>query len=106
MATAPRSFLPVAAHSHFPLANLPYGVFRPRFAQEPRKWAAEGSRVGCAIGDYVLDLAALEAEGAFGDTAVYGVDGCFSQVTAACCLPTRSDTCRDPAALNDQRCSP
>eukprot|EP00873_Tetraselmis_striata_P022074 jgi/Tetstr1/442338/TSEL_030478.t1 len=79
MATAPRSFLPVAAHSHFPLANLPYGVFRPRLAQEPRKWAAEGSRVGCAIGDYVLDLAALEAEGAFGDTAVYGVDGCFSQ---------------------------
>lgn len=50
-----RSFVPVAAVSHFPIQNLPYGVFRPRSGGEPR--------VGVAIGDHVLDLAALEQAG-------------------------------------------
>jgi fumarylacetoacetase len=49
-----RSFVPVAADSHFPIQNLPYGVFR-RAAGEPR--------VGVAIGDHVLDLGLLDERG-------------------------------------------
>jgi fumarylacetoacetase len=49
-----RSFIEVAPDSHFPIQNLPFGVFRP----------AQGSaRVGVAIGDCVLDLAVLEERG-------------------------------------------
>lgn len=50
-----RSFLSIAADSDFPLQNLPYGVFQPHAQAAPR--------VGVAIGDFVLDLAALEARG-------------------------------------------
>jgi fumarylacetoacetase len=49
-----RSFLPVAADSHFPIQNLPYGVFRRRGYAHPR--------IGVAIGDWVLDLSVLESE--------------------------------------------
>lgn len=49
-----KSFLPVAAESHFPIQNLPFGVFRPRTGGAPR--------VGSAIGDWVVDLAVLERE--------------------------------------------
>ncbi len=52
------SFVPVAADSHFPIQNLPYGVFSR--SGEPR-------RVGVAIGDRILDLAAVAASGLFGD---------------------------------------
>ena len=49
-----RSFIEVARDSHFPIQNLPFGVFRP----------AQGSaRVGVAIGEFVLDLAVLEERG-------------------------------------------
>jgi fumarylacetoacetase len=51
----PRSFIEVAPDSHFPLRNLPYGIFST--ARDPRP------RAGVAIGDFVLDLAALEAAG-------------------------------------------
>ncbi|HZT79012.1 MAG TPA: hypothetical protein VFA26_02220, partial [Gemmataceae bacterium] len=51
-----RSFVEVAPESHFPIQNLPYGVFR-RSGGEPR--------VGVAIGSYVLDLAVLESERLF-----------------------------------------
>ncbi|MFB3903905.1 MAG: fumarylacetoacetase [Acidobacteriota bacterium] len=50
-----RSFIPVDPDSHFPIQNLPYGVFRPRAGGPPR--------VGVAIGDLVLDLALLEKKG-------------------------------------------
>jgi fumarylacetoacetase len=49
-----RSFVPVTPDSHFPIQNLPYGVFR-RKPQQPS--------VGVAIGDHILDLAVLEARG-------------------------------------------
>jgi fumarylacetoacetase len=49
-----RSWVDVAPESHFPIQNLPYGVFRR---------SGEAPRVGVAIGDFVLDLAALEREG-------------------------------------------
>jgi fumarylacetoacetase len=46
--------VPVPADSHFPLQNLPYGVFRPPGGQP---------RVGVAIGAQILDLAALAEAG-------------------------------------------
>jgi len=49
------SFIPVPADNHFPIQNLPYGVFRPQTGGEPRG--------GVAIGEFVLDLAVLEARG-------------------------------------------
>lgn len=50
-----RSFLPVPPESHFPIQNLPFGVFRPRRGGSPR--------VGVAIGDQVVDLSVLERQG-------------------------------------------
>jgi fumarylacetoacetase len=50
-----RSYIPVDAASDFPIQNLPYGVFSTAALPAPR--------VGVAIGDHVLDLAVLEAEG-------------------------------------------
>ena len=48
------SWVPVPEGSPFPLQNLPYGVFsRP----------GEPARVGVAIGDQVLDVAGLAADG-------------------------------------------
>jgi fumarylacetoacetase len=51
-----RSFIEVAPGSHFPLENLPFGVFQPRQGKP---------RVGVAIGDLILDLSALEELGHF-----------------------------------------
>ncbi|HEV3007359.1 MAG TPA: fumarylacetoacetase, partial [Pirellulales bacterium] len=50
-----KCFVPVGPNSHFPIQNLPYGVFRPRSGARPR--------VGVAIGELVLDLAVLERRG-------------------------------------------
>ncbi len=50
-----RSFISVAPDSHFPLQNLPYGVFRSTPGEAPR--------IGVAIGKLVLDLAILEDAG-------------------------------------------
>ena len=49
-----RSFIDVDPTSDFPIQNLPYGVFST---------SGTSPRVGVAIGDVVLDLAAIEAEG-------------------------------------------
>ena len=51
------AFLDVEEDHPFPIQNLPYGVFSPPNSSTPR--------VGVAIGDRVLDLALLNAEGAF-----------------------------------------
>ena len=51
-----KSFIEVAPKSHFPIQNLPYGVFRPK--QGP-------PRVGVAIGDLIVDLSVLEELGHF-----------------------------------------
>jgi fumarylacetoacetase len=51
-----KSFIEVAPDSHFPIQNLPFGVFKPK--QGP-------ARVGVAIGDFFLDLSVLEAAGPF-----------------------------------------
>ena len=54
-----KSFVPVAPESHFPIENLPYGVGRPRSGGE--------ARVLTAIGDHVLDLAAVHGAGLLSD---------------------------------------
>src|SRR5256714_7845461 len=51
-----KSFIDVAPDSHFPIQNLPFGVFSP---------AGGAPRVGVAIGEFVLDLAVLEDCGHF-----------------------------------------
>jgi fumarylacetoacetase len=58
-----RSFVPVAPESHFPIQNLPYGVFRRRGGP---------THVGVAIGDEILDLTVLEAEGRLDVPALHG----------------------------------
>src|SRR6267154_2281307 len=50
-----RSFIPVAADSHFPIQNLPYGVFGD--IDTPK------SGVAVAIGDWLLDMTELERRG-------------------------------------------
>jgi fumarylacetoacetase len=52
---AARSFVPVAADSHFPLQNLPYGMFSPTLRDD--------ARAGTRIGDFVLDLAVIQNAG-------------------------------------------
>jgi fumarylacetoacetase len=59
-----RSYVPVAPDSHFPIQNLPYGVFRRR--------SGGPTHVGVAIGEFVLDLAALEDRGMMHDVGVFG----------------------------------
>ena len=51
-----RSFIDVSPDSHFPIQNLPFGVFQPQQAKP---------RVGVAIGDLIVDLSILEELGHF-----------------------------------------
>src|SRR5512135_376258 len=50
-----KSFVPVERDSHFPIQNLPFGVFTT-----PANYAP---RAGVAIGSQILDLAVLEQAG-------------------------------------------
>lgn len=59
-----KSFIEVPPGSHFPIQNLPFGIFRPSPKSSPR--------VGIAIGDYVLDLAVLEQNGFFDGPELWG----------------------------------
>ena len=52
-----RSFVAYDEESHFPIQNLPFGVFEHRRA----------TRAGVRIGDLILDLAALQERGFFPD---------------------------------------
>lgn len=49
-----------AGHPDFPIQNLPYGLFSPN---------GSTARIGVAIGDMILDLAACAADGRFGGAA-------------------------------------
>jgi len=51
------SFVQVAPDHHFPIQNLPYGVFSTAENSKPR--------IGVALGDYVVDLNALSEKGLF-----------------------------------------
>ena len=59
-----RSFLPIAPDSHFPIQNLPYGVFRRR--------SGGPVHIGVAIGEFVLDLSVLEDRGMMDDVDIFG----------------------------------
>jgi fumarylacetoacetase len=61
-----RSFIEYDSAHHFPIQNLPLGIFRHR----------DISRAGVRIGDFVLDLAVLEEKGFFQD-----LSGVFNQST-------------------------
>ncbi|MDQ6932889.1 MAG: fumarylacetoacetase, partial [Candidatus Eremiobacteraeota bacterium] len=65
------SWISVAPDSDFPIQNLPYGVFRR---------PGEDARVGVAIGNNVLDLAALARAGLFAGY-LHDADRVFSQAT-------------------------
>jgi fumarylacetoacetase len=56
MPVALKSFIEVAPDSHFPIQNLPFGIFKP---------ARGSARVGVAIGEFALDLSVLEELGHF-----------------------------------------
>ncbi|HEY2534598.1 MAG TPA: fumarylacetoacetase [Xanthobacteraceae bacterium] len=68
---ARRSFVPSAnaTDSEFPIQNLPFGVFRPA--------AGSPARVGVAIGDQILDVAAAGAS----------FDGPAAAAASACAAP-------------------
>src|ERR1700688_4064149 len=51
-----KSFIDVPRESHFPIQNLPFGVFKPR---------GSAARVGVAIGEHVADLSVLEEKSHF-----------------------------------------
>ena len=53
-----KSFIEIPADSHFPLENLPFGIFKPR---------NDRARVGVALGEYVVDLSILQEAGHFPD---------------------------------------
>ena len=53
-----KSFIDIEPDLHFSLENLPFGVFKPRDGD---------ARIGVALGDYVVDLAALQEAGHFPD---------------------------------------
>jgi fumarylacetoacetase len=64
------SFIEIAPHSDFPLENLPYGIF----SEHPNGQA----RVGVALGEWVVDLAVLEAHGFL---AIQNGETYFNQTT-------------------------
>jgi fumarylacetoacetase len=51
-----KSFIEVSPDSHFPIQNLPFGVFQPKGGKP---------RIGVAIGDLIADLSVLEELGHF-----------------------------------------
>jgi len=55
---ARKSFIEVVPDSHFPLENLPFGVFKTR---------DDTVRIGVALGEYVVDLSVLQEAGHFPD---------------------------------------
>jgi len=67
MTTIPHSWIESAndGATHFPLQNLPYGIFST---------TGQGPRAGVAIGDFILDLAVLDGAGLL-PPAVRGVFG-------------------------------
>jgi fumarylacetoacetase len=67
-----RSFIEVSSESHFPIQNLPYGVFRLKVGSQPV--------CGTAIGDYVVDLSILEQKGFFKNTSL-GEEKVFQKPT-------------------------
>jgi fumarylacetoacetase len=64
-----KSFIDVPPDSHFPVENLPFGIFKPRQG---------AARIGAAIGELIVDLSVLEELGHFGSSEFQDRDP-FSQ---------------------------
>jgi fumarylacetoacetase len=58
-----KSFIQVSPDSHFPLQNIPFGVFKPKPDDRPR--------VCTAIGNFILDLSELERAGLLKTKSVF-----------------------------------
>src|SRR5688500_10261750 len=84
-----KSFLPFAPESHFPIQNLPYGVFRHRGAAGDSR-----PRIGVAIGDHILDLRILEDRGVLAPRALAG-RRVFSEPTLNAFMSTGRDAWRE-----------
>mmetsp|Transcript_16031 Transcript_16031/g.31394 ORF Transcript_16031/g.31394 Transcript_16031/m.31394 type:complete len:440 (+) Transcript_16031:36-1355(+) len=67
-----KSWVDYSEECHFPIQNLPFGIFRPTADASPR--------VGVAIGDQVLDLSALQKAGLLNGEGL-GDGSCFHQST-------------------------
>jgi fumarylacetoacetase len=67
-----QSFIEVSPESHFPIQNLPFGVFQAGDA---------APHVGVAIGEFVLDLTILEQAGHLGSKRVFA-SGCLNPFMA------------------------
>ena len=65
-----KSFIDIPEESHFPIQNLPYGVFTLNKFNHPH--------IGVAIGNLILDLFVLNEEGLLNEFAEHDV---FSQTT-------------------------
>jgi fumarylacetoacetase len=50
-----KSFIQYSSDTHFPIQNIPYGIFKPK--------PGGAARAGTAIGDFILDLSVLEENG-------------------------------------------
>lgn len=68
-----KSFVEVKLDSHFSIHNLPYGIFKHGGVDTTTP------RPGVAIGDYVLDLSAIQSAGLFDGPLLCNSD-CFHQV--------------------------
>ncbi|AES64462.1 putative fumarylacetoacetase [Medicago truncatula] len=66
-----QSFIQVNPDSHFPIQNLPYGIFKPQPSSSPRP--------GVAIGEFVLDLSEISSAGLFNGPLLNNSD-CFLQL--------------------------
>ncbi|SFS68340.1 fumarylacetoacetase [Paenibacillus sp. BC26] len=86
------SFIKVDADSHFPIQNLPYGVFRP--LRHPGCMP----RIGVAIGDYVLDLEVLDKAGCFDHSRVSG-KGVFAQSSLNAFMAMGRDVWREVRSI-------
>ena len=104
-----KSFIDIPADSHFPLENLPFGVFQPRGQSK--------ARVGVALGDFVVDLSALDGKGFFKESLsapVFGQDALNDflalgrpawvgvRKTLQSLLSAENPTIRDDSALRAQ----
>ena len=103
-----KSFIDVAPDSHFPIQNLPFGIFSTAADPKPR--------AGVAIGAFVLDLSMLERRGLLKPSGTHVFDQptlnafialgkqAWSDNRLAISLLLRQDnpTLRDDAALREQ----
>jgi fumarylacetoacetase len=109
-----RSWVMVPPESHFPIQNLPYGVFRRRMRRP-----SDAAHIGVAIGDMVLDLHVLshhhllERESVYASTPFLAPTlnaflaagpGCWSEMRTAISRLLQYDNpaLRDNARLREQ----